>query len=53
MPVSRSFAVTVSKPSALRSNVTSICGAPRFAAGRLLRLNLPRLLFPVTISLSP
>jgi len=52
-PVLLSFAVTLTIPLASISNVTSICGTPLGAAGIPSRTNLPSVVFPDALSLSP
>jgi hypothetical protein len=53
LPEALSFAETCKIPFASISKVTSICGVPLVAEGIPSRLNSPRLLLDVAISLSP
>ena len=52
-PVPKSLALTFTMPLASMSNVTSICGTPRGAAGIPSRLKLPKVRFWSAISRSP
>ena len=51
--VPRSFAVTLMIPLASISNLTSICGTPRGAGGKSVRLKLPKETLSVAIGRSP
>ena len=51
--VALSLAATWTMPLASMSKVTSICGVPRGAGGRLISWNLPRVLLNCDISRSP
>ena len=51
--VPRSLAVTLMIPLASMSNFTSICGTPRGAGGRSMRLKLPRETLSDAMGLSP
>ena len=51
--VPRSFAVTLIIPFASMSNFTSICGTPRGAGGKSVKLKLPRDTLSAAIGLSP
>ena len=53
LSVARSLADTWTMPLASMSKVTSICGVPRGAGGRLISWNLPRVLLNCDISRSP
>mmetsp|Transcript_7974 Transcript_7974/g.20326 ORF Transcript_7974/g.20326 Transcript_7974/m.20326 type:complete len:350 (+) Transcript_7974:441-1490(+) len=53
LPVALSLAETLTRPSALMSKVTSICGTPRGAGGMPVSSKLPRTWLSAAISRSP